>query len=593
MKSTYLYKSSLVIKIALGTSILLIVYITFIFFNQMQNLGQSVNAMSVSNKRLFELEKILTAIAINESSVRSYVITGDSLYLQKRFVPKRDLEPPLLKLEALGKKSTTKFSCDSLRKMVDMRFSMFDTVLQSAGKNRQPRNLEVTSALTKSDTVTDMIRDYIYHSLEKEYDNADTYHINHRHEIETSIITSFLLVTIALFILLVSINRISSDLSSMKKLNDDLKFLNYTFNNAEKIAGISHWKYNLQTRSYSFSDNFYNLIGLDPDHFEPTLETVLPYLHPDDRDTVVAVYTDSIVNKTPTSVIFRLQPKKGGLKYIKSVGSFVENSNGELVKIGVNYDITEHYLNTASLEETNKDLLAINAELESFNNIVSHDLQEPLRKIQMFISRLDEQEYESLSDTGKEYFERITSSANRMQNLLIDLVNYSRAMKGDRAFAETNLKTVLNDVISELSMNIEEKKAVVKVGSLPTINAIPAQIHQLFINLVANSLKFTKPDVAPQVKISAEKITDGETRDGIAFSDKDYIKIVVADKGIGFDQEFADKIFLLFRRLEKETYDGTGIGLAICKKIVENHNGYIYAESTLGKGTKFVIYLPK
>jgi signal transduction histidine kinase/CHASE3 domain sensor protein len=593
MKSTYLYKSSLVIKIALGTSILLIVYITFVFFNQMQSLGQSVNSMSVSNKRLLELEKILGAISINESSVRSYVITGDSLYLKKRFIIKTDLDPGFIMLKSLESKSTTNFNCDSLKKLVDKRFDFFDSVLVSAGNKRLIKNQALNNTLAVSDTITDKIREYIHQSLETEASNVAQYRIEHRYEIETSIITSFLLVTIALFILLVSLNRINSDLKSMKKLNDELKFLNYTFNNAEKIAGISHWKYNLQTRKYSFSDNFYNLVGRDPETFVPSLESVLPLLHPDDRDNVVKAYTDSIINKTPTSMVFRLYGKNGRMKYIKSVGSFAENSVGELVKIGVNYDITEQYLNTANLEESNKHLRTINAELESFNNIVSHDLQEPLRKIQMFISRLEENEFDSLSENGQDQFKRIASSANRMQNLLIDLVNYSRAMKGDRAFAETDLKEIMNDVINELAMNIEEKQAVIKVGKLPVINAIPTQIHQLFVNLMTNALKFTKPGVAPQVKISEEKISEGETCDGIAVYGKHFIKLVFVDKGIGFDQEFADKIFMLFRRLEKETYDGTGIGLAICKKIVENHNGFICAESNLGKGARFIIYLPK
>jgi signal transduction histidine kinase/CHASE3 domain sensor protein len=593
MKSTYLYKSSLVIKIALGTAILLIVYITVMFFNQMQGLGNSVNSMAVSNKRLLELEKILTAVSVDESSIRSYVITGDSVYINKRFFSKKDIEPHFSSLRQLASKATTNFSCDSLRSLVDERFVLFDSVLALTEKKKSPSNDELRSALAVGDTLSDKIRDYIQQSLENESSNVTQYGIDHRHEIETSVITSFLLVTIALFILLISLGRISSDLRSMKKMNDELKFLNYTFNNAEKIAGISHWKYNLQTRKYSFSDNFYNLVGADPDTFEPKLETVLPYLHPDDRENVVQAYSDSIANKTPTSMVFRLKSRNGEMKYIKSVGSFAENSKGELVKIGVNYDITDQYLNTANLEESNKHLRAINAELESFNNIVSHDLQEPLRKIQMFISRLDEDEFASLSKSGQEYFKRIASSANRMQNLLIDLVNYSRAMKGERAFEQANLKEIMADVLNELAINIEEKQAVIKVGSLPVISAIPTQIHQLFVNLMSNSLKFTKPGDVPKIKISQEKIADGEACNGISFSEKEHVKIVFSDKGIGFDQEFADKIFMLFRRLEKETYEGTGIGLAICKKIVENHNGCIFAESALGKGAKFVVYLPK
>ncbi len=590
MKSTYLYKSSLVIKIALGTAILLIIYITFIFFNQMQNLGRSVDAMSVSSKRLQELEKIMSSVSSNESSVRSFIISGDSLYLSDRFDTRKSLEPDMVALKQL--RPAKNFNCDTLRKMIDYRFELFARTLEIAGKNRSDTNPELVAVMGESDKVTDKIKDYVSRSFEDEASNVSQYRINHRYEIEMSIITSFLLVTVALFILLISINRISADLGSMKKLNDELRFLNYTFNNAEKIAGISHWKYNLRTKKYSFSDNFYNLIGVDPDSFDPSLETVLPYLHPDDREPVRQAYTDSLLNKTPTSLVFRLYSKKNGMKYIRSVGSFGENSMGDLVKIGVNYDITDQYINTANLEESNKDLRAINAELESFNNIVSHDLQEPLRKIQMFISRIEEDEFSSLTETGQEYFKRIATSANRMQNLLIDLVNYSRAMKGEKAFEKTDLKQIAKDIVQELSLNIEEKNGVVKVGNLPVINAIPAQIHQLFMNLIANALKFTQPDQPPQIRIAEEKIAEGESVDGNPVSAKGYVKISVSDKGIGFDQEFADKIFLLFRRLEKESYDGTGIGLAICKKIVENHNGFIVAQSQLGKGAKFIIYLP-
>jgi signal transduction histidine kinase/CHASE3 domain sensor protein len=592
MKNAYLYKSSLVIKIALGTAILLIVYITSVFFNQMQNLGNSVESMSVSNKRLLELEKILSAISINESSVNSYIISGDSAYLQKRFSPKESLGPQFEKLRKLTAKSAKNFNCDSLQILIDARYDLFDKVLESAKKDHLQTNVVLNYQLAKSDTITDKIRDYVYQSLDNEASNVDQYEIDHRYEIETSILTSFLLVTVALFILLVSLRRISSDLKDMKKLNDELQFLNYTFNNAEKIAGISHWKYNLRTRKYSFSDNFYNLIGLNPETFEPSMENVLPYLHPDDRDRVVEAYTDSLANKTPTSLIFRLYCKNGNMRYIKSIGSFAENSRGELVKIGVNYDITEQYQNTISLEENNKHLRAINAELESFNNIVSHDLQEPLRKIQMFISRI-ENEFSSLSETGQDYFKRISASANRMQNLLIDLVNYSRAMKGDKAFAKTNLNELVAEAVNELAVNIEEKNAVIHVGNLPSVNVIPFQIHQLFINLLTNSIKFSKKGTVPEINIYREKIVGTEMHDNMVFTDKIYYKIVVSDNGIGFRQEFADKIFQLFRRLEKEAYEGTGIGLAICKKIIENHNGFIIAESEKGVGAKFIIYLPR
>ncbi len=572
----------------------MIIYISSVFFNQMQNLSNSVESMSASNKRLMELEKVLSIISVNESSVRSYIITGDSIYLKKRFFDIQYLRPQIDRLKKMSPKPTVNFNGDSLQSLIDLRYSLFDSAVRTASDKHFKRDENLNRVLATSDTITDKIREYVHHSLDNEVLKVNQYEIDHRYEIETSIITSFLLVTIALFILLLSLGRINSDLNNLKKLNDELQFMNYTFNNAEKIAGISHWKYNIQTKKYSFSDNFYNLIGLNPETFEPTIENIIPYVHTDDRDKVVKTYSESLVTRTPTSLIFRLYKRNGDMRYIKSVASFAQNSQGETVKIGVNYDITEQYANTLNLEENNKHLRAINAELESFNNIVSHDLQEPLRKIQMFISRIDENEFSSLSESGQDYFKRISLSAYRMQNLLIDLVNYSRTIKGDKVFVRTDLNQILSEVINELSVNIEEKNAQITVGNLPFANIIPFQMHQLFVNLLSNAIKFNKPESTPLIEVATEKITNEETDDGIAFSDREFYKIVVSDNGIGFKQEFAEKIFQLFRRLEKESdYLGTGIGLAICKKIIENHNGFIFAEGTLSEGARFIIYLPR
>lgn len=590
MKSKYLYKSSLVIKIALGISILLIVYISSIFFNQMQNLGASVSSMSVSNRRLIELDKVLSVISINESSVRSYIITGDPMYLKKRFYQISALKPQFSNLKKYSGDAAKGFNCDSLEKLVTLRYRLFSETVRIRSDSLENRE-HLKLVLAKSDTVTDKIREYIDKSLELEATNVNHYAISHRYEIDTSIITSFLLVAFALFILLISLNRISSDLKDMKKLNDELQFMNYTFNNAEKIAGISHWKYNLRTKKYFFSDNFYHLIGLNPETFEPSIETILPFLHPDDRDHVIQTFTDSLLNKTPTYLIFRLFPIKGGMRYIKTVTSFAESSHKELVKIGVNYDITEQYRNTVDLEENNRHLMAINAELESFNNIVSHDLQEPLRKIQMFISRIDENDAAALSDNSRNYFERIRAMANRMQNLMVDLVNYSRTLKGDKVFEKADVGSIVNDVLSELAVDIEEKNAVIHVGKLPLMNVIPFQIHQLFVNLITNSLKFTKAGTI-EININLEKISKDEAVNGMPIPADRFYKIVVSDNGIGFRQEFAERIFQLFRRLEQDSYHGTGIGLAICKKIVENHSGHISAEGEEGIGARFIIYLP-
>ncbi len=586
-------KSSQIITIALGTAIVLIIYICLVFFTQMQNLGNSVDAMTTSNKKLLELERILFAITSNESSVRQFIILRDSDYLKNRFIKKEVIQPQLQRLRETRAEDLQGFNPDTLIKLVDLRYKLFDEMLY-APVTVEGNDAAMKSLLIRGDLLSDKIRKCIYSSLENEASNVNHYAIEHRYEIQTSIITSFLLVTIALFILLLSFGRITSDLSRMKKLNDELQFMNYNFNNAEKIAGISHWKYIIQTEKYSFSENFYNLLGVNPDTFEPTIENIISFLHPEDRDNVVQWLTGSTVNKKPNALIFRLYIRNGDLRYLKSIATFTKNSMGEIVRIGVNYDVTEQYLNTQNLEESNKHLRAINDELESFNNIVSHDLQEPMRKIQMFISRINENDAPTLSPNAADYFERIKISANRMQNLMIDLVNYSRTIKGNKVLVKTDLNRILEEVMSELATNIDDCHAKITIGRLPVIDVIPFQIRQLFINLLSNALKFVQVGKTPQISVNRQKIVSGETFEGMSFTDNQYYKIVVSDNGIGFKQEFADKIFELFSRLEKQSdYSGTGIGLAICKKIVENHKGFIFAEGAAEKGAKFFIFLPK
>lgn len=590
MKSAYLYKSSLVIKIALATAVLLIAYITGLFFTQMQNIGSSFDAMSLSNKRLLKIQSIYSAVSLNESSLNSYIILKDSAYLQDRFVKQSMLDTDFVQLKSLSKNKHDSLSCDKLRELVDRRYAMFDQIFSQADK--KPDSL--ASMLHQADIVSDQIRELTSTLLEDEVSRVHKYEIAHKYDVDTSVITSFILVTIALFILLVSLNRINADLKSLKQLNDELQFVNHTFNNAEKVAGMSHWKYNLVTRKFSFSDNFFSLIGKGFDASKLGLKSIIARLHPDDREHVRHLYQTSSKQRQPFSVIYRMMVGEDEIKYVKTLVSYTENSQGQMVEIGVNYDITDQHQTTVELQQNNRELRDINAELESFNNIVSHDLQEPLRKIQMFISRIDEREAENLSDAGRDYFSRIKISANRMQNLLIDLVNFSRTMKGEKNFELVSLNDIAANVLTELAMNIEEKNAVVTVKKLPTALVIPFQMHQLFINLMTNSLKFVKAGSRPEITIKTGNIHPNEAVDGNLLKSSEWHKIVVSDNGIGFLPEFADKVFLLFRRLEKDAdYSGTGIGLAICKKIVENHKGHIIAQGTPGKGATFTVYLPK
>ncbi len=244
-------------------------------------------------------------------------------------------------------------------------------------------------------------------------------------------------------------------------------------------------------------------------------------------------------------------------------------------------------------EKRAAELLIANKELESFTFISSHDLQEPLRKIQSFSNRILESEFDNLSTKGKHYFERIRISALHMQSLINDLLAYSRTTATERKFETIDLNKIMREVMTSLKEEIQEKNATIEVSKQCEAYIIPFQFRQLLQNLIANSLKFSIPERAPHIIIKSDYITYNPTSTREFVFQADYCHISVSDNGIGFDAEYKDKIFEIFQRLhDKENYDGTGIGLTIVKKIVENHHGIITATSQLGEGSTFDIYIP-
>ncbi len=235
----------------------------------------------------------------------------------------------------------------------------------------------------------------------------------------------------------------------------------------------------------------------------------------------------------------------------------------------------------------------MNRELESFAYISSHDLQEPLRKIQTFASRIIDEDQNVLSDRTGIYFERIMNAARRMQILIDDLLTYSRTNVQDRHFERVHLSDLIAEISEELAEDLQVYKAMIETGELGQVTIIPFQFRQLLHNLIGNALKFSRPEKLPHIYISSQTGTGASF--GLQDSDPEtlYTHIRFSDNGIGFPPEFASKIFEVFQRLHtREKYSGTGIGLAIVRKIVENHDGFIMATGEPNKGATFDIYIP-
>ena len=248
-----------------------------------------------------------------------------------------------------------------------------------------------------------------------------------------------------------------------------------------------------------------------------------------------------------------------------------------------------------ALDAQKKTLEQSNSELEQFAYVASHDLQEPLRKIQAFGTRLVASESENLSERGADYLGRMHNAAERMQVLINDLLTYSRVRVRAKESAPVDLRSVVDGVLSDLEIAIEEADAEITFAELPVLWGDPVQFRQLFQNLLGNALKFRVPDRKPVIQIGvALEVGDAAMEIESTFAPNERWRVTVEDNGVGFDQVYADRIFGIFQRLHgRSEYEGTGVGLAVCKKIVEQHDGTIEAESDVGAGARFVMRFPK
>jgi light-regulated signal transduction histidine kinase (bacteriophytochrome) len=245
---------------------------------------------------------------------------------------------------------------------------------------------------------------------------------------------------------------------------------------------------------------------------------------------------------------------------------------------------------TSELTKMNKALQESNSELQQYAFVASHDLQEPLRKVMTFSQMIGDR-YLAYLPEAKDYLQRIISSTGRMRSLIDDLLQFSR-ISGAIAFESTDLQKVVENTLDDLELLIHEKNAIITVSSLPVIDAIPGQMQPVFQNLLNNALKFSRPDVKPEIAIQSE-FTTALKLDAHAVDGGNFVRIYVKDNGIGFNEMYLEKIFTMFQRLHgRIEYEGTGIGLAIVKKIIDKHHGLLTAKSIEGQGTTFILMLP-
>lgn len=308
------------------------------------------------------------------------------------------------------------------------------------------------------------------------------------------------------------------------------------------------------------------------------------FVAPDERETSRQAVLEKISGVRKLGVFTRNYISGNGSRLVLEVHeSLIRDRSGNVTGIrSALLDITARRIAEEALERKARELARSNLELQQFAYVASHDLQEPLRKIQAFGDLLRSRCAETLSEQGTDYLNRMQNAAGRMQRLINDLLSLSRAGTRTQKFVPVDLNATVRGVLSDLEVRVAQLGASVLSGPLPTINADPVQMSQLLQNLIGNGLKFHLPNQAPKVEITGSILPDGV-----------HCRFIVQDHGIGFDEKYIDRIFQVFQRLHGRTeFEGTGIGLSVCRRIAERHGGDITAQSSPGQGARFIVTLP-
>jgi PAS domain S-box-containing protein len=365
------------------------------------------------------------------------------------------------------------------------------------------------------------------------------------------------------------------DITAAKEAQTALQQSEGLLKRAQEIAHLGSWELDLRKKELTWSDEVYRIFGFEPRQFVATYELFLAAVHPEDRHKVDAAYTGSLRDHQDRYEIeHRIVRPNGEIRQVHEKCEHQSNSSGEIIRsVGMIHDITEK-------KQTEEELRRSNLELEQFSYVASHDLQEPLRSVMGFLQLFQSRYGQGIDEEGQHFIERAVRAAHRMQTLIRDLLTLSRVSTRSAAFAPADLNQTLQKVLDSLQALLKEKNAQVRSAGLPTLTVVESQIQSLFQNLILNALRYNT-DPRPLVEIDCRE-QDGSYR------------FAVQDNGIGITPQFHERIFVVFQRLHTESeYPGTGIGLALCKKIVERHGGDIRVESAPGRGTTFYFTLPK
>jgi PAS domain S-box-containing protein len=382
------------------------------------------------------------------------------------------------------------------------------------------------------------------------------------------------------------------DLTARKLVEDALRNSEQRLAEAQRIAHIGSWELDLTTNVLTWSEEIFRIFEIDPEKFGATYESFLNTIHPDDREAVNFAYTNSLETRTAYEIDHRLLFGDGRVKYVHEQCETFYSEENPVRSIGTVQDITDRKRAEEALRQFNQELEqrvrertmqleTANKELEAFAYSVSHDLRSPLRHIDGFLEMLQKRAENSFDDVSRHYMSTISNATSKMGLLIDNLLSFSRQGRQEMSMHPVVLESLVHDVIRELELDTGGRNIEWCVGELPVVTGDAAMLRIVFVNLLSNALKFTKPRQLARIEINSTRDANADT------------VIFVRDNGVGFDMEYAGKLFGVFQRLHRnDEFEGTGIGLANVRRIIGRHGGRTWAEGQVGKGASIYFTVP-
>lgn len=587
--------------------VVVILVVSLITYSNLENYTQEVQLIRHSSEVINTTELILSTIKDAEIGQRGFQLTGDTTYLMPYYLAVTLLPKELKLLDSLVQGTRQERNVDSLKVLTRDQFLIIANILANVTRNGLYMDRYESELLTRSKDNMDAIRTVGNEILLKEkslFDERVSMESTYRKVTPLALLFYTIIALIGVIFLftriLISLGRsqeaerkLSENLVHQKLQIGLLEEHKVLLNEAESLSQMGSWKWTAHNNHIVWSEGLYSIFDKKPGE-NVFWNTFLDNVVPEDKQMVEKFLQEVIAKEKGSRIDYRIL-MKDQVRHL-SLTAKPQHASRKMkgIILGTVIDITETKVYEKQLQQYNAELKRSNEDLEQFAYVASHDLQEPLRKIRAFGDRLMAKFTPQLKDQGIDYINRMQAASARMQLLIEDLLSFSRVSRAEGEFQLLEPHSILIEALEDIDVQVKQEDAEIRIGTMPQFYGDKLQIKRLFQNLVGNAVKFHKPEERPVIDVSGKILDKAQIEDSIPLLiGSRFVRFSIKDNGIGFDQKYADRIFNIFQRLNGRTaYEGTGIGLAICRKIVENHGGYIAAKSIEDVGSEFIVIFP-